>query len=46
MGLIVIFKWINKYLSNSILVSNVVNIDRYNLCKQKLFGVLGNFWRV
>lgn len=38
-GLVIaIFKWINKYLS----ISNIVNINSYNLHKQKLFRGINN----
>lgn len=38
-GLIIVFKWINKYFF-LILISSTVNVDKYNSYKQKLVGVL------
>ena len=30
---------------NPLLISNMVNIDRYKLCNQKLFGIFKNIKR-
>ena len=39
------FKWINKHLKYfSVLISNIVNIDKDILYKQRLFGACNNFY--
>lgn len=41
------FCYVELIFSNlSVLISNMINIDRYNLHKQRLFGILNNFLRV
>lgn len=41
-GLVIaIFKWINKYFKY-LSISNIVNINSYNLHKQKLFRGINN----
>ena len=39
------FKWINKHLKYfSVLISNIVNIDKDILYKQRLLGACNNFY--
>ena len=39
-SIVVIFQCINKYFSDSVFISNVINTDRYNQHKAKSFGSL------